>query len=188
MIRHASRILAIAYCVCSQPACSNHVVQAVTPPVSFSQFCIQYPDDCQHHDDRRIRDFRSSIQRWRELAHINSTVNFGITPRDPSGSRRDVEWHIFPHEGNCGDYAVTKRHLLLRSGWPSSALLLAEVVVRATGEHHLVLLVREGKAVLVLDNLSPVVTPLVDALDRFTIVRVESGTDPQRWTREVAAF
>ena len=83
---------------------------------------------------------------------------------------------------------VTKRHLVLRSGWPSSALLLAEVIIRASGEHHLVLLVREGRAVLVLDNLSPVVTPLVDALDRYTIVRTESGADPQRWTRNVAAF
>ncbi len=176
MIRHAACMLAILYCVGGQPAYSSYESQAVTPPLSFSQFCIQYPKDCQHHDDRRIRDFRSSIQRWRELAQINSTVNFGIAPQDPPASRRDAEWQIFPYEGNCGDYAVTKRHLLLRSGWPSSALLLAEVVIRATGEHHLVLIVREGRAVLVLDNLSPVVTPLVDALDRFTIVRVESGS------------
>ncbi len=115
-------------------------------------------------------------------------VNFGIAPKDPVASRRDTEWQIFPYEGNCGDYGVTKRHLLLRSGWPSSALLLSEVIIRATGEHHLVLLVREGRAVLVLDNLSPVVASLVDALDRFRIVRAESGTDPQRWTREVTAF
>jgi len=188
MIRHAFRMLAIVYCVCGQPAYSSYELQAVTPPLSFSQFCIQYPDDCQRQGDRRIRDFRSSIQRWRELAQINSTVNFGIAPSDPPASRRDLEWQIFPERGNCGDYAVTKRHLLLRSGWPSSALLLAEVVIRATGEHHLVLLVREGKAVLVLDNLSPVVTPLVDTLDRYVLVRAESGTDPQHWTREVAAF
>lgn len=81
MIRHAARMLAIMYCVCSQPAYSNYEFQAVTPPLSFSQFCIQYPEDCQHHDDRRIRDFRSSIQRWRELAQINSTVNVGMTVR-----------------------------------------------------------------------------------------------------------
>ncbi|MCJ9734181.1 transglutaminase-like cysteine peptidase [Bradyrhizobium sp. PRIMUS42] len=188
MIRHATRMLAIVYCVCSQPAYSSYESQAVTPPLSFSQFCVQNPEDCQRHEDRRIRDFRSSIQRWRELAEINSTVNFSIAPKDPLESRSDAEWQIFPYDGNCGDYAVTKRHLLLRSGWPSSALLLAEVVIRTTAEHHLVLLVREGRAVLVLDNLSPVVTPLVDALDRYIFVRAESGVDPQRWTREVAHF
>lgn len=188
MIRHAVRMLAIAFCVFSRPAFSSYALQAAIPPFSFSQFCLQYPEDCQRHEDRRVRDFRSSIQRWRQLAQVNSTVNFGIAPKDPAASRRDAEWKIFPDEGNCGDYAVTKRHLLLRSGWPSSALLLAEVVIRANGEHHLVLLVREGKAVLVLDNLSPVVTPLVDALDRYAFLRTESGTDPQHWTREIAAF
>lgn len=188
MIRHALRMLATMYCVCSQPAYSNYKSQAVAPPLSFSQFCVQYPEDCQRHDDCRIRDFRSSIQRWRELAEINSTVNFGIAPKDLLASRRDAEWQIFPSQGNCGDYAVTKRHLLLRSGWPSSVLLLAEVVIRATGEHHLVLLVREGRAVLVLDNLSPVVTPLVDALDRYILVRAESETDPRYWTRQVGVF
>jgi len=186
MIRHAPRMLAVVYCVISQPAYSDYEPQAVIPPFSFSRFCIEYPEDCQRHADRRITDFRSSRQRWRELAQINSTVNFGIIPKDVVASRNDAEWQVFPYNGNCGDYAVTKRHLLLRSGWPSSALLLAEVVVRASREHHLVLLVREGRAVLVLDNLSPVVTPLMDALDRYIVVRVESEADPQHWTHEIA--
>ncbi|MCK1757370.1 transglutaminase-like cysteine peptidase [Bradyrhizobium sp. 137] len=135
-----------------------------------------------------MRNLRSSVQRRRELARINSVVNFGIAPKDPPATRDDVERQIFPYEGNCGDYAVTKRDRLLRSGWPRSALLLAEVIIRTNGEHHLVLLVRKRRVVLVLDNLSPVVTPLVEALDRYVIVRAESGTDPQRWTRDVAAF
>lgn len=108
---------------------------------------------------------------------INSTVNFGIVPKGPPASQRDLEWEIFPYDGNCGDYAVTKRHLLLRAGWPSSALLLAEVVIRLTAEHHLVLLVREARAVLVLDNLSPVVLSLMDALDRYILLRAQSGAD-----------
>ncbi|WP_371260662.1 transglutaminase-like cysteine peptidase [Bradyrhizobium sp. WSM2793] len=77
---------------------------------------------------------------------INSTVNFGIVAKSPPASQRDLQWEIFPYDGNCGDYAVTKHHLLLRAGWPSSALLLAEVVIRSTAEHHLVLLVREARA------------------------------------------
>lgn len=39
-------------------------------------------------------------------------------------------------------------YLLIRSGWPSSSLLLAELVVRVTGERHLILLVRERRAIL----------------------------------------
>lgn len=188
MIRHAARMLGMMYCVCSQPAYSSYELQGIIPPFSFSQFCIQYPKDCELHNDRRTRDLRSLGQRWQEITQINSTVNFGIVPKDMAASRRDSEWQIFPYDGNCGDYAVTKRHLLLQSGWPSGALLLAEVAIRHTGEHHLVLLVREGRAILVLDNLSSAVVPLADALDRYLLVRAESGKDPQRWTREVAPF
>lgn len=188
MIRHAACMLAMMCCVFSQPAFSSYELQGVVPPFSFSQFCIQYPQDCLPHSDRRTKDLRSLVQRWQEITQINSTVNFGIVPKDVAASRSDAEWRIFPYDGNCGDYAVTKRHLLLQAGWPNSALLLAEVVVRNTGEHHLVLLVRERRAVLVLDNLSPVVMPLADALDRYLLIRAESGTDPHRWIREVAAF
>ncbi|MBR0703699.1 transglutaminase-like cysteine peptidase [Bradyrhizobium diazoefficiens] len=173
MIRHAFRMLAIVYCVCGQPAYSSYESQAVTPPLSFSQFCIQYPDDCQRRGDRRIRDFRSSIQRWRELAEINSTVNFGIAPSDPPASRRDLEWQIFPERGNCGDYAVTKRHLLLRSGWPSSDCCLQRSLSEQPASTILCCSCARGKRVLVLDNLSPVVTPLVDTLDRYVLVRAE---------------
>ncbi|WP_253075124.1 transglutaminase-like cysteine peptidase [Bradyrhizobium sp. 159] len=116
------------YCVCSQPAYSNYESQAVTPPLSFSQFCIQYPEDCQHHEDRRIRDFRSSIQRWRELAQINSTVNSGIAPKDPPASRRDAEWQIFPYEGNCA--------LCGHQAPSTAAIRLAQLISPSRRGHH----------------------------------------------------
>lgn len=183
MIRHVSRMLAMMYCVCSQPAHSDLGAPEVAPPLSFSLFCIQYPADCQEQRDRRITNYRSRMQRWRELNQINATVNFGIMPKAMSASRNDYEWTIFPYDGNCGDYAVTKRHLLLRAGWPSSSLLLAEVIIRATGEHHLVLLVREGRAVFVLDNLNPIVFRLNEVSDQYVLVRTESEQNPLVWTR-----
>ncbi|WP_346732530.1 transglutaminase-like cysteine peptidase [Bradyrhizobium sp. 188] len=79
--------------------------------------------------------------------------------------------------------AVTKRQLLLRSGWPSSSLLLGEVAIRTTGEHHLVLLVRGGRALFVLDNLSGIIVQLGEALDNYVFLRTEADLNPQLWTR-----
>lgn len=183
MIRHAARMLVLACCVCSRPAYSSLEPQEVVPPLSFMLFCTQYPDDCQEQRDRRITRLRARGQRWRELNLINSTVNSGIAPESQSVSRNDYDWQIFPSAGNCGDYAVTKRHLLLRSGWPSSSLLLGEVAIRTTGEHHLVLLVREGRALFVLDNLSGIIIQLSEALDNYVFLRTESDLNPQLWTR-----
>ncbi|WP_247347464.1 MULTISPECIES: transglutaminase-like cysteine peptidase [unclassified Bradyrhizobium] len=108
-------------------------------------FCIKYPQDCREQRDRRTTDFPSRGQRWRELNQINWSVNSVIAAESPLANRNDYEWQIFPSDGNCGDYAVTS-HLLLRSGWPSSSLLLAEVVIRTTGEHHLVRAARTRRA------------------------------------------
>ena len=46
----------------------------------------------------------------------------------------------------------------MQLGWPSRALLLAEVVTR-WGEHHLVLVVRTRTGDFVADNLYPGVRP-----------------------------
>ncbi|WP_240543982.1 transglutaminase-like cysteine peptidase [Bradyrhizobium canariense] len=86
---------------------------------------------------------------------------------------------MFPSAGNCGDYAVTKRHLLLRLGWPSSSLLLGEVTIRTTGEHHLVL--------LVLDNLSGIIIQLSESLDNYVFLRGSEPSAVDPWTHEILA-
>jgi predicted transglutaminase-like cysteine proteinase len=149
---------------------------------------MRYPAECESYHDRRINNFLSRGQRWRELNQINATVNFGIVSETSTRSLRDYDWSIFPYNGNCADYAVTKRHLLLQFGWPSSSLLLAEVIVRTTGEHHLVLLAREAHDVFVLDNLDRLVMRLDETLSRYALVRVQSDQDPRLWTRMISAF
>ncbi|UPK10290.1 transglutaminase-like cysteine peptidase [Bradyrhizobium sp. 155] len=186
MIRHAARMLVLACCVSSRPAYSDFDTQEVVPPLSFTLFCTKYPEDCQEQQDLRITGFRSRGQRWRELNQINSIVNSSIASESLLVSRNDYEWQIFPYDGNCGDYAVTKRHLLLQAGWPTSSLLLAEVVIRNTGEHHLILLVREGRVSFVLDNLSGAVVQLNEASDQYVFLRTQSGLNPQLWMRGLA--
>jgi hypothetical protein len=66
---------------------------------------------------------------------------------------------IAPKTGNCNDYAVTKRHELLSRGWPSRALLLAEVIV-PSGERHLVVVVRVKQGDFVIDNRNADIRPL----------------------------
>jgi predicted transglutaminase-like cysteine proteinase len=88
------------------------------------------------------------------------------------------EWIINPDRGDCNDYAVSKRHELLRRGWPARALLLSEVVINS-GEHHLVLLVRTRSGDVVLDNLTPQIKPWLQAPYRW--VRVQSPSYNGLW-------
>jgi predicted transglutaminase-like cysteine proteinase len=115
------------------------------------------------------------------LNFINEVINAVIAPK-PGDPAIDSDWLIGPAEGNCNDYAVTKRHLLLEAGWPASALLLAEVVRVTTGEHHLILVVRGTNSDFVLDNLRPFIVSLAETHDDYLWVRVLSAQDPRFWT------
>jgi predicted transglutaminase-like cysteine proteinase len=94
-------------------------------------------------------------------------------------------WLIEPVIGDCNDYAVTKRHKLLEAGWPASSLLLAEVTLITTGEHHLVLIVRGKTADWVLDNRLSAVVRLAETRTQYILDRVESTVDPRFWTRSL---
>jgi predicted transglutaminase-like cysteine proteinase len=106
-----------------------------------------------HGIDFRRQNIRLTPQRWSELNEIDREVNHAVIPEKTIGYGT-TDWIIAPSSGDCKSYAITKRHQLLVRGWPSRALLLAEVSL-PTGEDHLVLVVRMADIDLVLDNLQP---------------------------------
>jgi len=115
------------------------------------------------------------------LAAVNAAVNGAIVP---AAKPATAAWEIDPRSGNCGDYAVSKRHALLKAGWPSARLLLAEVILRNNGEHHLVLIARgqqSGHQIWVLDNLHGQLMTLSETRQHYTLMRVQSPDDPKLW-------
>ncbi|WP_407119838.1 transglutaminase-like cysteine peptidase [Bradyrhizobium sp. STM 3561] len=124
------------------------------PPLTYTMFCLSYQAECRPRRSFRGGPVRLTERRWEDLREINRTVNLAIEPvRNELGLAGEA-WTINPARGDCNDYAVSKRHALLRRGWPARVLLLSEVAV-SSGEHHLVLLVRTRSGDLVLDNLTP---------------------------------
>jgi predicted transglutaminase-like cysteine proteinase len=154
--------------------------ESTLPPVAHTLFCISYPSECS--EAAASASFLASpVQAlYRSLDLVNRNVNAAIRPlHAKEGNIATDRWLLSPLSGNCNDYAVSKRHELLRLGWPSWALLLAEVVV-ATGEHHLVLVANAGGESFVLDNLKQGVVPLAAAAD-YRWIRIESPDDPKFW-------
>jgi predicted transglutaminase-like cysteine proteinase len=117
-------------------------------------------------------------ERWTDLREVNKAVNQDIIPERNELGLAAETWLISPNRGDCNDYAVTKRHQLLDRGWPARALLLSEVVV-ASGEHHLVLVVRTKNGDLVLDNLNPQIKPWSRVPYRW--VRIQKPDNTRLW-------
>jgi predicted transglutaminase-like cysteine proteinase len=150
----------------------------VVPPFQHTMFCHQYPAECLAGEG--TQPSLSDPEKIRHLQQVNSSVNKAIAsiqlPQSPLN-----RWSIFPSFGLCGDYAVTKRHVLRSWGWPSSDLLLAEVVVRHNGERHLILIASTSEEYWVLDNLLPEAVSLEVAVRLYWFLRIESSDEPQYW-------
>jgi predicted transglutaminase-like cysteine proteinase len=149
------------------------------PPMAFFQFCQRYDGECRpQRVIFRGGPVKMTEQRWADLREINDTVNGNIMPQRNLLGLAGEEWLINPDRGDCNDYAVSKRHMLLKRGWPARALLLSEVKM-ASGEHHLVLVVRIERGDFVLDNMTQVVKTWNKV--PYTWVRMQSAANPSIW-------
>ncbi|RXT47726.1 transglutaminase-like cysteine peptidase [Bradyrhizobium betae] len=148
------------------------------PPMAFNRFCHRYEAECRSRPLFRGGPVQLTPERLKDLKQVNEAVN-----RDIVAARLDNEaeeaWVLNPARGDCNDYAVTKRHELLKRGWPARVLLLSEVVV-PSGEHHLVLVVRTNEGDVVLDNLNAQLRPWSRAPYRW--VRMQLPNSSKLWT------
>jgi predicted transglutaminase-like cysteine proteinase len=147
-------------------------------PFQHVRFCLRYPADCksnQAEDDRIALTPETSDL----LERVNRTVNAAIVPAQKSSGKELQEvWAIAPYTGDCNDYAVTKRHELLRSGLPAKALRLA-VVKTSSGSGHLVLFVATTKGDLVLDSLAETIVPWQST--NYQWMKIQSASDARIW-------
>lgn len=147
--------------------------QQTIAPFAHVRFCIASPEDCAERSGPAIVDL--TPEKLSLLRSVNSRVNNSIEPYMPDGPET---WVINPDKGNCHDYAVTKRHDLIRKGWPAASLRLAVAHTRA-GVGHLVVIVRTSEGDLVLDNLTERIVAWNKSGLRF--VSVEAGDKPRVW-------
>ena len=121
------------------------------PPYGFVQFCERMQRECRQGPMEEQR-FTVSPERMREIDAVNRKVNRDIEPATDSEIYGVAEyWTIPTTRGDCEDYALLKRKLLMARGWPASALLMT-VVRDEKGEGHAVLTVRTVQGDFILDN------------------------------------
>jgi predicted transglutaminase-like cysteine proteinase len=184
----ALSMLSMLSCVATQPADSQSGDDDnnALPPLGHTFFCLRYPQDCARTASTEALPI-SLEGRWRKMNLVNTSVNASIVPK-PDPDQVNTHWLIAPLKGDCNDYAVTKRHGLLKAGWPSSSLLLAEVTLISTGEHHLILIVKGAKVDWVLDNLKPGIERLAATRNEYAWDRIQSADSPRLWTNSFSGL
>ena len=92
------------------------------------------------------------MNNYNTAQRINSQVNASVTYKTDLAQFEVPEfWQEAGKFGDCEDYALLKRALLLEQGWSSDKLNLCCCWVE-TGGYHCVLLVDTDKGFYILDN------------------------------------
>ena len=125
-------------------------------------------------------DARLTAKAWKELARINEWVNDTVEPITDLEHWGVVDRWDYPDDGqgDCEDYVLLKRRMLMQAGWPRQALLIT-VVRDKRGDGHAVLTVKTDRGELILDNQNRKILLWSDTGYRF--VKRQSQSDPNVW-------
>jgi predicted transglutaminase-like cysteine proteinase len=148
-------------------------------PIGWVDFCMDQPQDCAGKATAP-RDVVLSQKAWRDLTRVNKWVNDNVKPITDQDHWGVVEKWSYPDDGqgDCEDYVLLKRRMLLQAGWPREALLIT-VVRDRRGDGHAVLTVKTDKGDFILDNQEENVVLWMDTGYRF--VKRQSQSDPNVW-------
>ena len=148
-------------------------------PIGWVEFCIEYDPECKTKPSQP-RDVMLSAQAWKELERVNQWVNTHVKPMTDVEHWGVVERWNYPDDGygDCEDYVLLKRRMLIQAGWPREALLIT-VVRDKHGDGHAMLTVKTDKGEFILDNQNEQILLWSDTGYRF--VKRQSQSDPNMW-------
>jgi len=111
---------------------------------------------------------------------VNRSVNTAIKPMTDLEQYGVVEKWAYPDDGygDCEDYVLLKRRMLMELGWPREALLIT-VVREKNGDGHAVLTVKTDRGEFILDNQNDEIVLWSESDYRF--VKRQSQSDPNLW-------
>jgi len=153
--------------------------EVARPPIGWVEFCVEYDPECKTKPSMP-RDVVLSGAAWDELQRVNLWVNNHVKPLTDLDHWGVVERWNYPDDGygDCEDYVLQKRKMLMQQGWPREALLIT-VVRDQRGDGHAILTVKTDKGEFILDNETNDILLWSDTGYRF--VKRQSQADPNVW-------
>jgi len=155
------------------------VFEVTPPPLGWVEFCERQPDECAG-TMTVPRALALSPEALTGLVRVNRWVNETIKPLTDLEHYGVVERWSYPDDGygDCEDYVLLKRRILIQSGWPRGVLLVT--VVRDTkGKGHAVLTVTADKGDYILDNQREDILLWSETGYRF--IKRQSQSNPNVW-------
>ena len=131
----------------------SHAGHDAKAPSGYLAFCDRNPGECRSHNDQPDR-IKFTSELWDKLEKVNLVVNAAIKPEDDQEHYGVNEFWAVPVDGagDCEDYVLAKRKMLVLLGLPEPALRITVVLDKGV-VRHAVLTVVTDKGDYVLDSL-----------------------------------
>jgi len=149
------------------------------PVWGWVDFCRRHARECDA-PKARSQEIRLDAAAWAALREVNRSINSAIEPITDQDHWGAADRWDYPTDGkgDCEDYVLLKRKVLIERGFPRQALLVT-VVIDLNGDGHAVLTAKTDHGDFVLDNMRDEVLPWVKTGYRF--VKRQSQEDQNRW-------
>jgi len=148
------------------------------PVSAWVKFCERFPNECAV-DTAEVAVMEMTPMLWNALTAVNRRVNGRVKPMTDRAHWGTIDSWDFPDDGvgDCEDYQLLKRRMLVERGLPRRALRMT-VVIDELGEGHAVLMARTDRGDYVLDNKINAVLPWERT--GYTFIKRE-GQDGTAW-------
>jgi predicted transglutaminase-like cysteine proteinase len=148
-------------------------------PYGWADFCRRYAGECDGGPLAPL-DVNLTPSAMKEIERVDKWVNAHVKPVSDMEHWGVIDQWDYPTDGkgDCEDYALFKRKILIDEGFPRQALLMT-VVKDEHNEGHAILTIKTNAGEFVLDNMNDE----VKSWDRtgYRFVKRQSQTDQKVW-------
>ena len=132
---------------------------AAKPIAAWVTFCQSYAAECAVDRSEPAR-ISLTPSTWATIVSVNRRVNKAVEPMTDQDHLHVADrWDLAEDGiGDCEDFQLLKRHLLVEAGLPRRAMRMT-VVIDEKGEGHAVLTLVTDRGDLVLDNKTNAILP-----------------------------
>jgi predicted transglutaminase-like cysteine proteinase len=150
-------------------------------PYGWADFCRRYAGECDSGPFAPL-DVNLTPKTMKEIERVGKWVNAHVKPVSDIEHWGVIDQWDYPTDGkgDCEDYALFKRKILMVEGFPRQALLMT-VVKDGQNEGHAILTVKTNAGEFVLDNLNDEVKPWNRTGYRF--VKRQSQPNQNLWVQ-----
>lgn len=174
----ALAVLASAAAAYAQPSPWMLTGPRTTQPIGHYEMCRRSPIECNELTPND-RPFVLTPAAWQMIVDVNNHVNTTIEPRTDMQVYGVAEYWAYPVKyGDCEDFALLKRRMLMEKGIPAGDLLMT-VVKQPNGDGHAILTVHTDRGDFELDNLDARVRLWSETSYQF--IKRQSDTNSGLW-------